>query len=160
MKSRDGVLRLKRFQVEEKRRQVAQIDATVAELRGSQVLDKKVISVTCVDGDSGSVRSTQAVPFKVKGSDGFSYRDMLFNMDAAVALRDEGRVWTKITVDYRSTPRSPAGDVPNEDEAIPGGIRQSVAVVLQSGVPLMVAQSADAVGDRRVSLEVTATVMK
>jgi hypothetical protein len=33
MKSRDGVLRLKRFLVEEKRRQVAQIDATVAEFQ-------------------------------------------------------------------------------------------------------------------------------
>jgi hypothetical protein len=31
MKSRDGLIRLKRFQVEEKRRQVAQIEAMIAE---------------------------------------------------------------------------------------------------------------------------------
>jgi flagellar FliJ protein len=43
MKSRDGVLRLKRFQVEEKRRQVAQIDATVAEFgRIAKELDDQV----------------------------------------------------------------------------------------------------------------------
>jgi flagellar FliJ protein len=43
MKSRDSVLRLKRFQVEEKRRQVAQIDATVAEFgRIAKELDDQV----------------------------------------------------------------------------------------------------------------------
>jgi flagellar export protein FliJ len=43
MKSRDGVLRLKRFQVEEKRRQVAQIDATVAEFgRIAKELDDQI----------------------------------------------------------------------------------------------------------------------
>jgi flagellar FliJ protein len=43
MKSRDGVLRLKRFHVEEKRRQVAQIDATVAEFeRIARELDDQI----------------------------------------------------------------------------------------------------------------------
>jgi flagellar export protein FliJ len=43
MKSRDGVLRLKRFQVEEKRRQVAQIDLTVAEFeRIAKDLDEQI----------------------------------------------------------------------------------------------------------------------
>ncbi len=43
MKSRDGVLRLKRFHVEEKRRQVAQIDATVAEFeRIARELDEQI----------------------------------------------------------------------------------------------------------------------
>jgi flagellar protein FliJ len=43
MKSRDGVLRLKRFHVEEKRRQVAQIDLTVAEFeRIAKELDDQV----------------------------------------------------------------------------------------------------------------------
>jgi hypothetical protein len=43
MKSRDGVLRLKRFLVEDKRRQVAQIDATVAEFqRIAKELDEQI----------------------------------------------------------------------------------------------------------------------
>jgi flagellar FliJ protein len=43
MKSRDGVLRLKRFHVEERRRQVAQIDATVAEFdRIAKELDDQI----------------------------------------------------------------------------------------------------------------------
>jgi flagellar export protein FliJ len=43
MKSRDGVLRAKRFNVEEKRRQVAQIDLTVAEFeRIAKDLDDQI----------------------------------------------------------------------------------------------------------------------
>jgi len=45
MKSRDSVVRLKRFQVEEKRRQVAQIDGMVAEfVRMSTELDNQIRS--------------------------------------------------------------------------------------------------------------------
>src|SRR6476660_1423455 len=64
------------------------IDATVIESRGDHVVDKKVISVTCVDGKGAFVRSTQSVAFKAKGSEGFNYQDAPLNMDTDVNLRD------------------------------------------------------------------------
>jgi hypothetical protein len=39
-------------------------------------------------------------------------------------------------------------------------IRQNLRVVLENGKPLMVSQSADPVGDRKVTVEVTATILK
>jgi flagellar export protein FliJ len=45
MKSRDGLIRLKRFQVREKRRQVAQIEAMIAEFeRMAKDLDDQVVA--------------------------------------------------------------------------------------------------------------------
>lgn len=45
MKSREGLIRLKRFQVEEKRRQVAQIEAMIAEFeRMAKELNDQVIA--------------------------------------------------------------------------------------------------------------------
>ena len=45
MKSREGLLRLKRFQVEEKRRQVAQIEAMIAEFdRMAKELNDQVLA--------------------------------------------------------------------------------------------------------------------
>jgi len=131
------------------------IDGTVIESRGDKVVDKKIISVTCVDGKSAFVRSSQSVAIKTKGSDGFNYQDAPLNMDAEVNLRDDGRVLVKITVNYRGAPASA-----DASDAIDRGIAQTVTVILRPGEPLMVAQSADSVGDRRVSLEVTATVLK
>jgi flagellar export protein FliJ len=45
MKSREGLMRLKRFQVEEKRRQVAQIEAMIAEFeRMAKELNDQILS--------------------------------------------------------------------------------------------------------------------
>src|SRR5215218_3073217 len=143
------------------------IDAAITDSRGEQVLGKKVVTVTVVDGRSGQVRSTQQVPFHMKGTNGFSYQNAPLNMDAEALLREDGRVIVSLTLDYRGG----APDVGNEADAAPPsgdrvsgtldqGILQSVTVVLESGKPLIVAQSADAVGDRRVALELKATVLK
>ena len=73
------------------------IDATVTESRGAQVIDKKVISLTCVDGYWRVVRSSQDVPFKPKGSDSFNYRNTPLNMDATWNCATTAGCWTRIT---------------------------------------------------------------
>jgi hypothetical protein len=134
------------------------IDATVSESRGEQVLGKKVVSVTVVDGRNGQVRSTQQVPVRnPSAGQVVTYQNAPFNMDAQAMLREDGRVLVSLTLDYRGGSPSETG---HEAVAVDQGIRQTVTVVLQSGTPLVVAQSADAVGDRRVQLEVKATVLK
>jgi hypothetical protein len=143
------------------------IDATVIESRGEQVTGRKVLTITLVDGERGSVRSAQAVPFKPKGTNGYSYRSSPLNMDALAMLRDDGRIKVALTLEYRGLPPEEASGTSAESQApvvafdaMDEGIRQNVTVVLESGKPLIVAQSADAVGDRRVALEVKATVLK
>jgi hypothetical protein len=42
----------------------------------------------------------------------------------------------------------------------PSGINQSQTVILQSGKPLVVSQAADPISDRKVLVEVKATVLK
>jgi hypothetical protein len=39
-------------------------------------------------------------------------------------------------------------------------MNQSLTVVLQSGKPLMISQAADPVSDRKVNVEVKATILK
>jgi hypothetical protein len=143
------------------------IDATVIESHGDQVTGRKVLTITLVDGEWGSVRSTQQVPFQARGSNTYSYQMAPLNMDAKALLRDDGRIRVSLTLEYRGAPSEaetspgPApGTVITTGGAVDQGIKQTVTVVLESGTPLIVAQSADAVGDRRVALEVKATVLK
>lgn len=138
------------------------IDATVIEAHGEQVTGRKMLTVTLVDGEWGSVRSSQQVAFQPKGSSGYSYRTAPLNMDARAFLRDDGRIKVALTLEYRGGPGEGGSSGPSENAqgAVDEGIRQNVTVLLESGKPLIVAQSADAVGDRRVSLEVKATVLK
>src|SRR3954468_24776798 len=143
------------------------IDATVIESHGEQVTGRKVLTITLVDGERGSVRSAQQVPFQPKGSAGYSYRAAPLNMDALAVLRDDGRIKVALALEYRGAPSDPEtspGPAPNTVVTTAGtmdeGIRQNVTVVLESGTPLGVAQSANAIGDRRVALEVKATILK
>jgi hypothetical protein len=141
------------------------IEATVIESRGEQVTGKKVVSITLVDGENGSVRSSQQVPVQmpVPGPGGQSpfrsYNEAPLNMDARARLRDDGRVHLWVTLEYFGGAAEP-GKQPAESGPVDQRIRETVTVVLESGKPLIVAQSADAVGDRRVALEVKATVLK
>ena len=54
--------------------------------------------------------------------------------------------------------RLPAGKVMTYSR--PSGVNQSQTVVLQSGKPLIISQAADPVSDRKVVVEVKATVLK
>jgi len=130
------------------------IDATVTESRGDQTLGRKVVSITLVDGDSGSVRSSAMVPV---GTDSFTRVPL--NMDARGRIRDDNRVQAQVTLDYNRGSVE-FGESGTQRVARDSGIRQSVSVILENGKPLVVAQSADPEGDRRVTLELRATILK
>jgi len=138
------------------------IDATVTESRGDQVLGKKVVSITVLDGDNGSVRSSalvpQPAPVNVPTGAPAGVTRVPLNMDAFVWLRDANRVRARVTLDYNRGSIE-IGD-PGTQRALDSGIRQSVSVMLDDGKPLVVAQSADPEGDRRVTLELKATILK
>jgi len=68
------------------------VDATVSESRGTEVIAKKVLSVTVVDGENGSVRSMIRVPQQQgKTPETFSYVQAPLNMDVGAMLRDDNR---------------------------------------------------------------------
>jgi hypothetical protein len=137
------------------------VDATITESRGEQTLGRKVISVTLRDGDTGSVRSSALVPQpKFGGSpDDQGLTRAPLNMDATVFLREGGRVLARVTLEYNRGSVE-IGNSGAQRAAFDSGIRQSVSVMLENGKPLVVAQSADPEGDRRVTLELKATILK
>jgi hypothetical protein len=157
-------MKQRRLQSEQERQSKGvnvRIEATVIESKGEQVTGRKALSVTTIDGgDWSSVRSTQSVPFKAKGQSSYTYRGAPLNMDARAFLRDDGRIRIELTLEYGGGATETASEGEDLPSALDQGIKQSVSAVLESGKPLMVAQSADATGDRRVALEVKATVLK
>jgi hypothetical protein len=76
-------------------------------------------------------------------------------VDAVPEVRGSA-VLVHLTIEYTpevSTTR-PANGPP------PATVNESIAVVLASGTPAMISQSADPATDRKVTVVVTATVMK
>lgn len=74
------------------------------------------------------------------------------NVDVRPDILREGRIRVMLSLEY--TPQD------GPDRAAPMPIQESVTALLEDGKPAVVSQSADPSGDRKVRLEVKATIVK
>ena len=120
-----------------------QIELTLSDQSGTAAPEKNIVSMVVSSGNWGKIRSTGNVrpapepPSLVQ-----------LNVDARPFVAVDGPIQLELTLNY-----SPPG-------AQTLGINQSLTVVLQNGKPMMISQAADPASDRKVVVEVKATVLK
>lgn len=127
------------------------VDLTVTEQQGGASQSPKVVSTIVADGYLGRVRSSRPQP-------GLSAE---LNVDAVPKIIEMGaKLRLKLDFSYNIRGEAKAGG--SVDPFGPGAIsiQESMMVILESGKPLQVSQSADPTSDRKVSVEVKATIMK
>jgi hypothetical protein len=118
------------------------LDLTITDtFTGSPV--KKNVSLLVLQNNSGMIRTTS--------TDGWA----TLNIDAVVAAYTTGMVALRMTFEY--TPAL-GKDVTTANR--PPRLNESITVVLQDGKPMIVSQSADPGSDRKVTAEMTATILK
>lgn len=109
---------------------------------------KKVVSMTVADREFGRIRSTAFV-----GAIG----EVPLNVDARPMIQPDGRLRLQLTINYDSI------DVQARETNNPRKImiREELGgIIIESGKALVVTQSADPVGDRKVMIEVKATILR
>ena len=106
----------------------------------------KMVSMTGTLHETSLVRA---------GQDGPSNNPL--NVDVTPANIRDMKVLTKLGIQY--TPQRPAV-APGAVQAPMFGVRQNVSVWLESGKPMVISQSADPLSDRRLIVEVTATIIR
>ena len=130
-----------------------QVELTLTDQTGAATPDKKTVSMVVSSGNwgkirsAGNVRPAGATPLVVQ-----------LDVDARPFVAVDGPIQLELTLNY-SPPGAQAPDQENA-RARPTTINQSLTVVLQSGKPMVVSQAADPVNDRKVLVEVKATVLK
>ena len=128
-----------------------QVELTLTDQVGTQAPEKKTVSMVVSSGNwgkirsSGQVRPQVGVPFVVD-----------LNIDARPYVSVDGPIQLELTMVYSPPERADKDNLRSQ----PTGVNQSLTVVLQSGKPMMVSQAADPVSDRKVFVEVKATVLK
>jgi hypothetical protein len=134
------------------------VEVTFTEQRSDAAVQPKTVTVTTGDGHWGRVRS-QAV------SSGFGASPL--NVDARPEVQPDGRVQLALNIEYADRRiNEPKPVAAGPVQVVPGptvtdvNLSQSVTVVLESGKPLTITQSADPMSDRKVTVEVKATVLK
>lgn len=120
------------------------LDVAISDSLSGDAQHKKVVTMLVVDGRSGMVRST-------------SDRGVI-NIDARPAIRPDGRIYLQITVEYR--PQLSAEQSKQMTSSLVTSFNESLSLVVTDGKPTLASQSADPSSDRKVTLEITATVVK
>lgn len=122
------------------------LDVVISDSLVSDPQGRKSVSMLILDGLSGQVRSSGT-------------NEGLINIDARPTIRPDGRVWVQLTIEYR--PELSAQQAQQTGSArLMTMFSESLALLVADGKPVMASQSADPRGDRKVSIEVTATVIK
>jgi hypothetical protein len=116
-----------------------QVDVTIADYAGTSAPQKKTVTMVTAAGNMARVRAQRG------GA-------AVLNVDATPRLQKDGRVVLQLSLEYRPQEKVDATD------AAP--INEFLTVLLQSGKPLVVTQAADPSSDRKVTVEVTATILK
>jgi hypothetical protein len=80
------------------------------------------------------------------------------NVDAKPDVLPDGRIALEITIEYAQGQKPDAEG--NTDRISMAALNESLSVLLDSGKSLLVTQSADPISDRKVTVEVKATVVR
>lgn len=130
------------------------LELTITDQASGGPAVKKVVSLLVAEFGMGRVRSggevyrpgTEAAP-------GSQYLPVTLNADANINDIKGDRIRARITVEYMP---ATTGNIANRMSQL----NQTVDVVLTSGRSLMIVESADPTSDRKVSLHVTATIVR
>lgn len=115
----------------------------------------KTVTVVAGDGLRGSIRSegflqNRPTPLNV-------------DVDPTILADNKVRVGLNLQYDYDAVAAPEGGPPAGAPFTFQGTrlqIRDAVTMILESGKPLIVAQSADPISDRQVTVEVKATILR
>lgn len=128
------------------------IEVTITDQAGPGDAAKKTISMIVGDRQSNSIRSSTQV------RTGGNYRTVGINLDArpVIDVKEGNRVQLMFGLEYQ--PRTPSGS----DSTEPGlsSLTQRQTLMLESGKSMLVSQAADPTSDRKITVEVIATILK
>jgi hypothetical protein len=114
------------------------IELTIVDQRSEAAGAPKTVTMLIEDRQSGRIRTGRG--------------NTSLNVDGHPEILREGRIRVNLSLEYAPQ------DSP--DRAAPPPIQESVTALLEDGKALVVSQSADPSGDRKVRLEVKATIVK
>ena len=120
------------------------LDVTITDQTGPGDPVKKVVTMVVADRGNGSIRSGGLI--RAQGR-------VQINIDASPMLLQSGSIRLRLGLEYN--PRISGGDGPAEST-----LNEQMTVILDAGKPMIVSQAADPASDRKIMVEVRASLLK
>jgi hypothetical protein len=132
------------------------IELNISEDGGGMPPAKKTVSAVVGDGFSGYVREQFNNPM--------AGRFVPLNLDAYPVILPNGKVRLTCTIQYFAAPGPSAVPLNDREQAAAARtgteIKQNLVLIFESGKALVISQATDPVSDRKVTVEVTATILR
>jgi len=135
------------------------IEVSITDQTGTGPAARKLVSLIASDRQSANIRSSANVPIRNPGtSTVVNYRPVTINVDARpeIVTKEPNKVLVSFGLEY--LPKS--GGPQEEMELGMAQLSERMALVFESGKPQIVSQAADPTSDRKITVEVTATILK
>jgi len=127
------------------------VEFTITDQRGSATPTKRTLSLIVADDFTGAIRTQSSI---------YRMNDVPLNVDVSPILLSDGKIRLGFNLQYDwPAPIEPGKEIP-AGSVTRTGVHDSLSLILESGKSMVAAQSADPIGDRQVTVEVKATVLK
>jgi hypothetical protein len=128
------------------------VDVTLSDQRAGAAPIKRTVSVVVADGFSGLIRTQSEV---------MQVGPVPLNIDVNPTLLADGKVRVGINLQYDwPAPMESSSTPAARGTVVKTALHDTLALILESGKPMIAAQSADPIGDRQVTVEVKATILR
>ena len=129
--------------------QNVRLEVTISDTLGTAG-SRKTVMMLIANGNSGRIRSSNDVAV------GGTLRPITINIDAVPEIRDD-EILLNLSVEY--IPELSTG-AQSTSTPRPASINEAITVVVADNAPTVISQSADPATDRKVTVEVKATVVR
>ena len=135
------------------RRRNVSIELAITDQTGTAAPIKKVVTLIVADRQRGSVRSSGNAVMPKDEPASLPLEHETLNVDATPTVQADDSVLLALALEY----------MPRRGEPENGGraqLNEHMSVTVESGKPIVISRSADPSSSRRITVEITATVMK
>jgi hypothetical protein len=124
------------------------IELTITDQAGPGEAAKRTVSMIVADRKNGSIRSSGRVVTHTQSTPVF------LNVDATPTIIKDGSMRLDLGLEY-----VPKAESSNSEDGR-GSLNERLSLLVESGKAVIVSQASDPMSDRKISVELTATILK
>ena len=132
------------------------VEFTITDQIGPKPPTKKTMTLIVADRESGRIRTT--TQYAQPRGNSYTMSRAPLSVDVMPQI-DGGKIRLEFSLEYDLNAEKDPG-LPADAPGPSTNVSERLSAILDSGVPLVIAQSSDALTDRKLTIEVKATIVK
>ena len=132
------------------------IEFTITDQIGTKPPTKKTMTLTVADRENGRIRTN--TDYAQSRGNGYLMTKAPLSVDVYPAI-EGGKIRLEFSLEYNLYAEKD-DNLPADAPGAKTNVSERLSAILDSGVPLVIAQSSDALTDRKLTIEVKATIVK